>query len=634
LGLRLAGQWERVGGDYEFGNGEPMGEENNRALFGVATYEATDTLRFKASGFFVDADDTTISASVRGTVAPGDCSLVFKGNTLDGLTGGLTPFTTDLSKSKQNLFCGTIPDADNPGLSPFGTFASAEAVSSTMFGAGTIASAQSTATQIAERNFEVPDGFGSTYRAFRGQAGVEWDLPNNHTFRALSSWGVDKTYRINDFLYGDDGDSIFAPGLKAYPTDRASWTRDFFSEMRLASDPDRRVRYEIGMSYYDQLYESATNAQLDFQANEAVGIFGSIDIDVTEQITVSGEGRWAHDEQLLRYTGSFGPGGTLLAAGTAGAEIGELSQYSDFMPRAIIQWEPNDTTNVYFSWAQGSLNALPTRATTFNDQAPGIIDPTVFPTFTDIQRITSYEIGIKQSFDWFRYSLAAYHMMWSAQPFNNVVLLASGTTPVLTLPGDSKYWGVDFEVAASPIEGLELVGTVGWVDAELTKLGATGSVATNVLAPGCAAGSNSATCSSFTTAAHVPPALLGGVISGVGNRPRYNAEWTASMSATYTHTLMNRDWYVRGDGIYEGGRYVDNFAYNLIPGYWRANFRIGAQITDALTAEAFITNAFQNTTLQNGGTTSISFGPANVGRKTFSVLPKRRDIGFRMFLSY
>ncbi len=651
VGLRLAGQYERVGGDYEFLNGEPMGEEHNMALFGVATFEATDSLRFKASGFFVDAEDTTIAQSVRGEVAPGDCGIVFSGATLDGLSGVETPFMTDLSLSTQNLFCGTIPNADNPGLSPYGTFASPGAVALTSGfgptgGQGSIDRAQSTDPRIEPRGFEVPDGFGSTYRAFRGQLGSEWDLPNNHTFRTLTSWGVAKSWRINDFLYGDDGDLTTPTTTMAFPTDRQEWTRDFFAEARLASDPEQRVRYEIGVSYYDQIFEGATNAQRDFQSNEAIGIFGSLDIDVTDQITVSGEGRWVHDTQTLEYVGSFG-----VMPGMVGAEIGEVSHYTDFMPRAIIQYEPNDFTNIYFSWAQGSLNTLPTRATTFDDQAPGIIDPSNFPTFTDIQRLTSFEIGIKQNLDFMRYSIAAYHMKWQNQPFNNVVLLSSGTTPVLTLPGDSRYWGIDFEVGASPIEGLDLVGTVGWVNAELTKLGATGSVATNVLAPGCQAlvpanppflppnpltgtPSDPATCSPFTSFAHVPSVLLDGVISGNGNRPRYIAEWTATMSATYTHPFMNRDWYVRGDAIYEGGRFVDNFAYNMIPGYWRANFRLGVDFNEMIRAEAFVTNAFQNTTLQNGGTTSINFGGANNGRKTFSVLPKKREVGFRMLLNY
>ncbi len=626
IGLRLAGQWLRDGADYEYGNGDPNGTYENKALLGVATWDVSDDFSLKFSGFFVDGDDTTQQQSTIAEVAPGDCNKIYTGSALNPLTGVVTPFSTDLSLSKISLFCGDFPKVtdSNLRLGPTGQLDPALS----LLGGATIGLATTVPEQIAHHNFQIPDRFGNEYRLWRAQVSGVWDLPNGFTASILGSYGANKASTITDFRFGSGPAGMSSD---VFPTGRYQFTRDAFLETRLRSPGENRLRGELGVSYYDQVQDNTTTslfrpANLDQQENRAYGIFGSVEFDILENLTASFEARWTDDKQTLVFVGdpSF-----------PGFQENLVNEYNDFMPRAILSWELNESTNIYFNWSQGSINAVSTRCPQFVTQlaAEGIpidIDCDAAGVFTDIQQLTSYEIGIKQSLDWLQYTLAGYYQEWDNQPFNNVVLVASGGTPVLTVPGDSEYWGVDFEFVANPVEGVEFSGSVGWIDATLTELGATGSAGTTVLCPSAQAGRSPF--DAFTTGDRCTALDGGGVINSEGLRPRYVAQWTATVGLMLTRQLFDtgRDAYLRVDAIYEGGRFVDNFEYNHSAGYWKANLRVGTQVNDNLRAEAFITNLTDEKTIPQGSTTGLGA----IARKSFSVLPAKREVGIRLFADF
>ena len=114
VGLRVAATHSRVGADFEYLNGDPAGEENTTAVSLVSTFQANEDFSLKASGFFVRSDDTRAQQSQHAPVLAGTCNLTYSGeirNVADGTSGGT--FTTDLSQSLRNTFCGSIPDWDD-----------------------------------------------------------------------------------------------------------------------------------------------------------------------------------------------------------------------------------------------------------------------------------------------------------------------------------------------------------------------------------------------------------------------------------------------------------------------------------------------------------------------------------------
>ncbi len=636
VGLRVAGRWGQEGADYEYANGDPNGEYENKAVYGVATWDPTDDLSLKFTGLFIDADDTRSSSSIIAQGAVGSCSKTFTGKGFNPVTNVKTAFTTDLSKSKIKLFCGVLPEvtAANVGLGPTGQL---DAVLASAFGpgsgAGILAAALAPNALIADHDFETLEQMGAEYRVWRSQMSGTWDMGGGYTASWLGSYGASKNSAVIDFWFGSGpaGNSSLM-----FPVGRFHYIRDAFVEARVETPQDGRIRAMAGVSYYDQVQDNMTTGgpSMDIQENEAFGIFGSLEYDVIADgsLTLGFDWRWTDDEQTLVLVGA--PTSATVIAGEDN-QVNEVNQYNDFMPRAYVNYKLTDNTNVYFSWSQGTINSVSTRCLPFNAQTGLSMDCATAGQFTGIQENMSYEIGIKTGIDWLQYSLAAYYQEWENQPFNNVVLLASGTTPVFTVPGDSEYWGAEFEFAANlgvlsdAFEGVAVDGGVGWVDAELTRLGETGSQGTTVLCPSAQAGRN--IYSNFTSAARCTALDGGGVIDSAGKRPRYIPEWTANFGLTITRQLFNtgRDFYLRADAIYEGGRYVDNSEYLLSEGYWTANVRIGGYINDGVKAELYVNNISDDMHAPMGSTTGTAGG-----RKGFIILPDKRELGIRFFADF
>lgn len=605
VGLRVAFMQERVGADWNYDNGDPAGQENTTAITAVTTWDATETATFKASGFYVRSDDTRALQSQSAPVLAGDCNRTFSGNfrsVADGSNAG--SFTTDLSQSPRNLFCGEIPDWDEvpPNLSivgdvdentpiylPFSpTIAQMSALPPELEGLG-----------IPER----PDGLGVEYKLWRVDLSGDIELPNEHTLSVELARGESTNRSITENNFGTPalfGDGVWLTGI-------ASWVRDTYAEARVTSGGDERLRYTIGASYYKQDNKSTdysaffgTN-NLNFETGENFGIFGSVDYDITDQITLSLEGRWNEDTQTLDFDG---------VSGTNVGALTDLEQkYSKFMPRVILSYQATEDLNVYASWSKSNLQGIFTNAEDYT-AATGF--DLGLDVFTPVQTLTAYEVGVKQQVaDWLNYSIAGYHMDWKNQTFFEL----SPAFVAANLPGDSRYYGIDAELNANPTDWLNVVAGVSYNDVEFTDFGGTGSIAGSVLAAG--------------------QLVTGNQIDATGNRPRYMPEWTGSFSTTLAvgelFDLERAAW-VRLDGIYQGQFYIDNFEWNSVSGHWKFNARAGVDINDNLTVELYgnnLTNDLSWTTA--GGTTSIQGSP---NRKTFGPLPKKREIGLKLLASF
>ncbi|MEP5621121.1 MAG: TonB-dependent receptor, partial [Hyphomicrobiales bacterium] len=530
---------------------------------------------------------------------------------INPITGALTPFTTDLSLSTQTLFCGgAIPDASNFNASGSALF----------FGID-----PTPLTDLAPFTSILPDGLGNEYGAWRANLSFEWDV-GDHTLTGIASQGEAELGGIQDAFFGEDG-VLNAPSTQQFRSPLMNWTQDTFFETRLTSSPDNRLRYAIGASYYKQEFRNGNGntlqGNINFQDNEAIGIFGTLDFDITDELTLSAEGRWVDDEQTIVYDGAHGLADPL-------AVTNDSLSYTDFMPRVILSYSPHSDLNVYASWSESSLNGIATGSARFS-ATTGIPTPGV-GNFTNIQRLTSYEVGVKQEVSsWFNYSLSAYYMKWNNQPFSSTVLLASpfGFTSVfLNADGNSEYKGIDFEVSLTPTDGLDLFGSIGWVDAEVNELGQGGSVASSVLCPTLAPQTNGPLCSAFG-------AGQSATILADGNQPRNVAEWSGAVGANYTFALGQNDFYVRGDALYLGKRFVDNFEYNFLKSSWKLNARAGGSVSDNLRMEFFVENLLGNEQFTGGGTTGVSFSAAfSPGRKFFGTLPDKREVGVRVMFDF
>ena len=613
VGVRVALSQERVGADWAFDNGDPLNEENTTAVTGMLTFEASDALSFQVTGFYVDSDDTRILQSQPAHVAAGSCNRTYTGNFRSVGTGQNDgSFTTDLSQSFRNTFCGNMPDWDTTPINFSDTGTVNDSTPVFMF-----SNPWSFVTTLPPEMEGVsmvspPQGLENVYELWRVDVSGEYQLANEGVISAQIARGESSSWVINDNNFGTPVLFIFANSSAPWLASIASWVRDTYIETRYTPPAGERLNYTIGASYYSQDNQRAAfqafgpTHNLNFQEGDVFGIFGSVDYALNEQWTVSLEGRWNTDTQTIVYDGVS----VLQTANDPGAIVDAEQKYSAFMPRLIISWQPSENTNLYAHFSKSNLQGIDTNAGDYSERT-GI--PLGLGFFTPKQTLSAFEVGLKQRVGgWLSYAVAAFAMDWDNQTFFEL-----SPAPFFTaanLFGDAEIRGMEIEFDVSPNEWFNFSGGFAYNSVEFVDFAGAGSVASAVLAP---------------------TLSLGQQISAVGNRPRYMPEWTGSLSAAVQVGqlvgLANSVW-LRLDGIYMGQFYIDNFEWNSVEGHWKLNARLHADLGESWSVEAYannLTNDLSHTTA--GGTTSI-FGFPH--RKNFAPLPRKREVGLRVSYNF
>jgi len=577
-------------GDYEFGDGSPLGEYNNSSVIGSVHFDVSDNITLKYSGIYVDANDTAIQISQPGTVAIEDCNKTFSGNYRNVATGENTgSFTTDLSTFTlpagflaRNFQCGSIQDWDAIPFDVPTLGIPDDARNSPGFNyQGGLAGLQIQMPEFGGSLMDAPEGFGNTYRLKRHHLSTNIDLSNGHSVSAFISKSTMQRRSTVDAGFGTGYGAAGDYRVEGY----ASETDDFSLEARLTSPQEQRLRYTLGASYYTQDNIQGNYGVIDILVQEGknVGIFGSIDFDITDTVTLSGEGRWHDDEQTIIYQGR--PGGN-----DPNAVINRPQSYSAFMPRAILSYNPSDALNVYGSYSNSKIQGVATGAVAYGVRTPGSgISEATVGLFTPVQELDAFEVGVKgRLFENFGYSVAAYNMDWQ----NQVFFQLNSTFASVFLPGDSKYKGIELEFDFDLTEWFKLSGGVNFVDAEFTDFGAGGTLAFRRLAPNIAASDQ---------------------IDSVGNSPRYIPATSGSVSAEFDLTrILDKEAFLRVDAIHTGSFFLDNFEFNQIDAYTKFNARIGLSVSDSLSFEVYGNNITDDRSWSpSGGTTGF------FSRKTF-----------------
>ena len=612
FGGRVAVTDTTKGGYYEFEDGAPLGREETTAVMGSLVFDVTDNVSVSYSGFYVDSEDTRVLVSQAGPVGPGECNRTFNGNfrnVADGSNAG--SFSTDLSQNTGNIFCGSIPDWDDlPPDAP--SFSSPDANTPNVPFGGGWEYVNTAPIELAGEDIEAPDGIGNAYEVVRHHLSTDIELDNGFSINAFYSIGESQHWGINDSTFGAG-----PAGSPGWWTGFIKDVEDTSAEIRLTSPSDRRLRYSIGLSHYNQdtiqgdfnqfagfaqnilMIPGAGITPAGIQTGEGTnnGVFGSIDYDINDAWTVSFEGRWNDDEQDIVFEGTSGTEGN--------AATGRSQSFSAFMPRAIISWQPAGNLNLYASYSESLLQGIATQAEGYAAAVPeaGLNADTV-GFFTPRQELQAFEVGIKHELnECFNYTASLYAMDWDNQTFFE---LSPQFVP-LNLSGDSEYLGLDIEFNALVTDWFQLVGGFSWVDVELNDFAGAGSVATSVLAPDLVAGTQ---------------------IDSSGNRPRYIPETSGSLSALFNvGDIGGMAASLRLDFIHTGSFFVDNFEWNEVDSALKLNVRATLDVTDNITVELFGQNVTDDRTWTTAGGTTGAGGP---NRQTFSVPVRGDEYGIRL----
>jgi iron complex outermembrane recepter protein len=320
---------------------------------------------------------------------------------------------------------------------------------------------------------------------------------------------------------------------------------------------------------------------------ETQGIFASVSYAFTEQWSASLEARYQTDE-------------TKKAILTPTPTVIEEKRTQ---PRAILRWKPQESTNVYASWAKASLppainaeigQATAREAAQYQALFPGIA------AVVEGDELEMIELGWKQQ--WLdrraQTSIALYHGKWESQkgrasfviqedcgsfahggvaganaasgcpngPTGLPAVNPNGTPFVNTrnanTPGNSTLKGVEFEGEIRLTPNWDLRGTLTYANSEYDDF------FFNFVRP------------------------IAGFTQMKGNANARFPEWSGSLSSGYSAALggdSDWTWYVNGDLNYVGKTYVDESNLAYCKAYTTANARVGVE-KEGLRVEGFVRN--------------------------------------------
>jgi outer membrane receptor protein involved in Fe transport len=580
IGFRAGARYYRYGGEYRNQlTGDKVGNEKTTSFYSTLTIRPSDDVKVRLRGSFQKDRDGPLALFLHGAdlnnCAPGFRSIAFRqGSAVQPVVGDTT--SGQLTNNNQ-YYCGALRalperlrlNTDALPVAGFGT-----------------------------RDGTAFDGIRN--RQYNLSSIFDWDVGG-------SGWTLSSLtgFRDNLNLFGTDSDHseafFFLFPSPANATSEPAFTNtnrdkqiDFSQEVRLSTPVDRPLRAMIGAYHYRQEYQTVDLTFAAPTAGEPLGsnnsafttirnraLFGLVAADVTPQLTVTGEIRYATERKTVidRVAAT-----TIFCAGEAGkaARFGFTGNcfapgtFKGWDPRITIDYKPSEDWLVYGVYAHGrkpggfnGTGGLSALALTGQDL-----------TRYEQERAKGGEIGTK--FDLFgnRLSLglaAFYNRLTGVQLTRSIPPSAPGqtTTSVAVNSGNARTQGIEVEAFARPARGLDLQLGYSLADAKFTK--------------GCdfdyfvlnSGGLQPNFNTSSPTAAGLALCDISGKQLPLGSKHMLNG------AIDYRHPISAMLTLVTNASFsYESKKYIqtDNLAF--VPSAWLLNARIGVR-TDRFTISAF-----------------------------------------------
>lgn len=584
LAFRLSARSNHKGSMYTATDGGELGKQTTNSVSADLYAEPTEQFTLRLRGYYQHDDDGPNAQAFLNGAAYDTCS----GTSRPGYATDGTPTTI-----RPTLFiCGAIP---NPGQA-----GSPKVTTNTSIMPGILQSSQGTRIPVPNlivnlinnpgiSNVPKLDGMGLKRDVWRSSLAGTYEFDNDISISMTASYNDNRANILRDF---DDSDVENIYTINPYKG------RDYGFDARVESPGKGRFRWLVGGNYYNQKYETslgggisavtclngclngssiALNNGLDGTDNvKTYGAYGSASFDVFSTLTLDLEARY----QVERHQSTV-----------------FSQEFKQFLPRASLSFKPSRDLTVYATFAQGKLpgnintNYLTCNATpftvSFTDPRTGLpskssvcqqfVDAVPdIKQYTDEQTLNSFEIGVKSSlFDRrLTLNLAGYYQKWKNDPFTTFVQIvtptatgAPSTTPTfrpVATQGDVKSYGIEAQIAATPLPGWSLDWSGQWNKNEFLKYG----VNLNSLA------------------------VVLGTRNLKGNRADRFPEWSFTGSSTYTFALTEEyDMYARADVRWQGKAFagVSNLAYTAP--YAIVNTTLGVQKGN-MRIEGFVRNLF------------------------------------------
>ncbi|MET0239144.1 MAG: TonB-dependent receptor [Sphingobium sp.] len=586
LKARITGRHYAIDGQYRIdaNPGYAYGAQSSKNLLGEIEFTPSSNLKVRAFGAYMVQDDG-LSPLAKFTTPSFNCN-----------PGG------------QNFICGKLPIMD-----PLGPNTSLPPAFYTAL--------QSPAAAVRYKDLGL-DHVGSASEILIGTMNVDWQIPDSDL--TLSS--VTAANRTLSDSNNDLSNEYRTATADRNPFDTYNYAAAFSQEVRLTTDQTKRLRGLIGANYQWQR-TGQTNmgitqagnflayAPSNINRNKALGFFGNVSFDVTEQVIVNLEGRYQIDK-------SFGFR-RLARDGEAYEEQvpGLEATTKKFLPRAILQYKFLPDMQLYASYSKGTNPGLFNAALLSYSQA--LRDEVYRLTGAGIavtpESINNYEIGYKGNLfnNRLQVELGIYYAKWRNQLISQTIYIDNFALTGINGPA---VFGTLSNLGSTDLKGIEASLFFRLAD------GLTGSAGGSI---------NDSKINSYANAAD---AQVLGIVGAPpldlyeGNQLANYSKYSANVALDYNRALTDDlDGFVHVDYFYKSRMY--NGPANLVwtPDTHNVNARVGTEFGQHK-LELFVEN-LTNNKAYNGITSSIDINRRNQ-RIVYGSLPTPRRFGIRLHFEY
>ncbi|MCY4199331.1 MAG: TonB-dependent receptor [Gammaproteobacteria bacterium] len=591
-----------------------VGDEESTSFTGVATFTPNDRLSIRLHGIYEATDDAQYAIGIL-PYSMNNCFQTPRGTPHPQPPAG-TPEATAIAVSGRNA-------GNSLHTTPYG-------------GTGYYCGEVDVSTVLENSGGGDNASLETDYFPFSGierdslRLGLRWDydINDNLTLTSVTGYNSVDTEDAQDQTFGQSEFITYfgQPARLGFLTWDEDEFEDFSQELRLSGGFGTSLRYVVGAYYYDSEESSMQVTSSDgrcgftfFGANPAnckaswdpqtqmfgdngaeaitnMSVFGSVQFDLSEQLTVNAELRYNEDEISKRPE----EGDTWLE-----------ETFDAVLPKLTLSYRYDDNTLIYGNVALGN------KPGNINDQAglPEAERP------VDEENAVSYEAGIKSLLMDGRAeaNIAVFHTEWEDMQLTttrNVSVMGQNRTFSITQNiGEARITGleVDFNVRLTDFWDARLA--YAWIDSEIEEF--TLSLEENATTvPG-----------TFREAALIFGYAPSGDVILAGQQLPHTSEHQASLSTSFHGQMMNGwGWFARADWNYNSKRYPQ--VYNLAHTGDRQILNLRAGVAnDRLAFDVWVDNALDD----DASPALIRYvqgsGTAFYARAIGATLPEQRRAG-------
>lgn len=510
--------------------GDTVGSQSTTSFSGLLDFRPTDNVDFRVRAQYSDSVDGTLPLFLQPAAA-NNCAPGYR---------SLNYWSRSGSNNSNQYYCGVIrpaPVALNTGPARPGQPVPIPGVP-----------ANALNPFLPFQLYSTADGTpfdGVTNETLLLSGIMNWDIGGSGYTLTLSGG-----YRDEERRFGSDSDHsavnfVLQPvGMADTGAFFANTTRnlveDYSFEARLASPLDRRFRWMAGVYYYDQTVDGFTITFSNPSGNPSniltttnQAIFGLLEFDLTDNLTVTLEGRYAEEEK------------STIDGLSATTQFSRSDTFDNFTPRLTVNWNVSPDTTIFAVYARGVKPG---------GQNGSVGASVNLPTY-DQETSDNFELGIKRFLfggDAY-FAGSAYYIDATDVQLTTAVANATGAlNSVATNQGSAEILGLELEYRHRLSDYLSIGATYAWTRPEFTEgcddaqwelTSGGGVIAGNSTAPG--------TGTQFFGQT--------GDCSIAGNRIPLTSEHQFSMNAELRAPVGSSgmlEWFLRGDYTYESSKFV------------------------------------------------------------------------------